>query len=114
VWFNYISNALKYGGERPRVELGVEVKDAADAASNMACFWVRDDGPGIAPEDQARLFTPFERLGQARTEGHGLGLSIVQRIVKRLDGEVGVDSRPGGGSTFYFTLPTNGVTAQDG
>jgi signal transduction histidine kinase len=114
VWFNYVSNALKYGGERPRVELGVEVKDAADAASSMACFWVRDDGPGIAPEDQARLFTPFERLGQARIEGHGLGLSIVQRIVKRLDGEVGVDSRPGGGSTFYFTLPTNGVTAQDG
>ena len=105
VWVNYINNALKYGGERPRVEVGADVGQGADVPQGMARFWVRDDGPGIAPEDQARLFTPFERLGHVRAEGHGLGLSIVERIVKRLNGRVSVKSQPGHGSTFYFTLP---------
>ncbi len=68
-------------------------------------FWVRDNGRGIAPEDQTRLFSPFERLGQVRITGHGLGLSIVRRIVERLGGEVGVASTVGQGSTFWFTLP---------
>lgn len=73
----------------------------------MVRFWVRDNGPGLTPDQQAQLFTPFERLHQARAEGHGLGLSIVKRIVEKLGGEVGVESDgvPGQGSTFYFTLP---------
>ncbi|KAA3656001.1 MAG: ATP-binding protein, partial [Chloroflexi bacterium] len=53
-----------------------------------------------------KLFTPFTRLHQARAEGHGLGLSIVQRIVEKLDGQVGVESKVGDGATFYFTLPS--------
>ena len=70
-------------------------------------FWVRDNGPGLSQEEQARLFTPFERLHQRRAEGHGLGLSIVQRIATKLGGQVGVESDelPGQGCTFYFTLP---------
>ena len=56
-------------------------------------------------EKQAQLFMPFERLDQAKIEGHGLGLSIVRRIVEKLGGEVGVESTVGQGSTFYFTLP---------
>jgi two-component system sensor histidine kinase/response regulator len=68
-------------------------------------FWVRDYGPGIAPEAQARLFAVFERLGQVHLSGHGLGLSIVKRIVEKLGGQVGVESQVGQGSTFYFTLP---------
>ena len=68
-------------------------------------FWVRDNGPGITPEERSRLFTPFTRLDQVRAEGHGLGLSIVRRIVGRLGGEVGVESEIGQGSTFLFTLP---------
>jgi PAS domain S-box-containing protein len=102
VWTNYISNALKYGGQPPKVELGAMVQE-----NGWVRFWVRDNGPGLSREEQARLFTPFERLHQVRAEGHGLGLSIVQRIVKRLGGQVGVDSDgiPGQGSTFYFTLP---------
>jgi len=71
----------------------------------MVRFWVRDNGPGIAPDDQARLFAPFTRLDQARAEGHGLGLSIVRRIVEKLNGQVGLESELGRGSLFFFTLP---------
>ncbi len=107
VWTNYISNALKYGGRPPRVELGAAIQD-----DDWVRFWVRDDGAGLSPEQQARLFTPFERLHQTRTPGHGLGLSIVQRIVKRFGGQVGVESAgvPGEGSTFFFTLPAVATT----
>jgi PAS domain S-box-containing protein len=102
VWTNYISNALKYGGQPPKVELGSTIQE-----DWWVRFWVRDNGPGLSPEEQARLFTPFERLHQAGTEGQGFGLSIVQRIVKKLGGQVGVESEglPGQGCTFYFTLP---------
>jgi signal transduction histidine kinase len=74
---------------------------------------VRDNGPGLSPAEQARLFTPFERLHQAEVKGHGLGLSIVQRIVQRLGGKAGVESAgiPGEGSTFFFTLPAIADTA---
>jgi two-component system sensor histidine kinase/response regulator len=71
----------------------------------MVRFWVRDNGSGITPEDQARLFVPFTRLSQARAGGHGLGLSIVRRIVEKLGGQVWVESQVGQGSVFCFTLP---------
>lgn len=100
VWVNYISNAIKYGGQPPRVELG-----AMEQAHGTVRFWVRDNGPGLSPEDQAHLFTPFTQLHQIRAEGHGLGLSIVRRIVERLGGQVGVKSQMGQGSVFSFTLP---------
>ncbi len=100
VWANYISNALKYGGSPPRIELGATEQD-----DNTVRFWVRDHGPGLKPEEQARLFTPFTRLDQAHPKGHGLGLSIVQRIVEKLGGQVGVESEVGQGSVFFFTLP---------
>lgn len=75
----------------------------------MVRFWVRDNGPGLTAEECERLFMPFERLGQVRIPGYGLGLSIVQRIIRRLGGETGVDSSPNEGSTFYFTLPAVGT-----
>jgi len=100
VWVNYLSNAVKYGGQPPRVELGSDLQ-----ADGAARFWVRDNGPGLSAEDCARLFTPFTRLNPTRAKGHGLGLSIVRRIVERLGGQVGVSSVPGQGSTFYFSLP---------
>ena len=96
---NYVSNAIKYGGRPPRVELGGELLE-----NGMVRYWVRDNGAGLTPEDQAKLFTLFTRLEQVDVKGHGLGLSIVRRIVERLGGEVGVESEVGKGSTFFFTL----------
>jgi PAS domain S-box-containing protein len=100
VWVNYVSNALKYGGRPPYVELGADV-----SPDGMPRFWVRDNGEGLLPEQQAQLFAPFTQLRGAHVEGHGLGLSIVRRIVEKLSGVVGVESAPGQGSLFYFTLP---------
>jgi signal transduction histidine kinase len=103
VWVNYISNAIKYGGQPPRVELG-----ATPLADDRIRFWVRDNGPGLSVEEQAQLFHSFTQLSQIRVTGHGLGLSIVRRIVRKLDGQVGVESEgiPGQGSLFFFTLPS--------
>lgn len=101
VWINYVSNAIKYGGRPPCLELGGELTDG-----DQARFWVRDNGPGLSADDQARLFAPFAQLAHTRATGHGLGLSIVRRIVEKLGGTVGVESTIGRGSTFYFTLPT--------
>jgi two-component system sensor histidine kinase/response regulator len=101
VWVNYLSNAIKYGGQPPRVELGAD----PPGDGPMIRFWGCDNGPGFAPEEQALLFTPFERLHEVRIAGHGLGLSIIRRIVEKLGGEVGVESEPGHGSLFFFTLP---------
>ena len=100
IWVNYLSNALKYSGKPPRIVLG-----AARQPDKRVRFWVQDNGQGITPEDQGKLFVPFTQLNQAQTDGHGLGLSIVQRIVEKLGGEVSVESEPGQGSTFSFTLP---------
>jgi len=100
VWVNFISNGLKYGGNPPLLELG---SDATDA--DMIRFWVRDNGIGIDAASQSELFTEFTRLDKVRAQGHGLGLSIVHRIIKKLGGYVGVESGPGEGSMFYFTLP---------
>jgi len=99
VWANYLSNAMKYGGDPPRLELG------ADTFGDKVRFWVKDNGPGLSEEQKAKLFAPFSQVHQARTGGHGLGLSIVRRIMEKLGGEAWVESEPGKGSRFGFTLP---------
>jgi signal transduction histidine kinase len=110
VWANYINNAIKYGGTPPQIELGADVI-ASDVPGSeepaQVRFWVRDNGNGLTEEQQKRLFIPFERLDQARAKGYGLGLSIVQRIMEKLGGAVGVESAgvPSEGATFYFQLP---------
>jgi PAS domain S-box-containing protein len=123
VWVNYLSNAIKYGGTPPRVEIGadpspgppppaMEGQRAAPQARAGGVwavrFWIHDNGPGLTPQEQEQLFKPFTQLNKVRAKGHGLGLSIVRRIVEKLGGQVGVESQAGQGSTFYFTLP--GVT----
>jgi len=71
----------------------------------MIRYWVRDRGPGLTEEEQARLFVPFSRLDRPEKLGHGLGLALVRRIVHKLGGQVGVKSVAGEGCTFWFTLP---------
>lgn len=100
VWTNYLSNGVKYGGRPPHLEVVVS------SANGMVRFGVKDNGRGLSAEESKRLFTPFTRLHQVRISGHGLGLSIVQRIMDKLDGRAGVISQPGEGSCFYFELPT--------
>jgi signal transduction histidine kinase len=100
IWVNYLSNAIKYGGPRPHIELS-----AVRQPDGFVRFSVRDYGAGLTLEQQQRLFAPFERLSQVQIKGHGLGLSVVRRITDKLGGQAGVDSQPGQGSTFYFTLP---------
>jgi len=100
IWANYISNALKYGGRPAHITLGSD-----EPQDGMIRFWVRDNGRGLTDDEQGRVFTPFTRLNQVKIEGHGLGLSIVQRIAHRLGGEVDVKSVVGEGSEFSFTLP---------
>jgi two-component system sensor histidine kinase/response regulator len=103
VWLNYISNGLKYGGsdEKPPVlKLG-----ATAESNNMVRFWVADNGPGLSPADQKRLFKPHTRVTSKKIRGEGLGLSIVWRIVEKCGGKVGVESQEGAGSCFWFTLP---------
>ena len=102
IWVNYLSNALKYGGDPPRIQLG-----ATSQKNGMLRFWVSDNGPGLTEEQQRHLFKPFGRLGRERVKGHGLGLSIVQRIVEKLGGETYIESEgiAGHGSVFGFTLP---------
>ena len=102
VWVNYLSNAIRYGGRPPRVELG-----ATTQADGMVRFWIRDNGLGLTLEERGRLFKPFTQLDRPHPEGHGLGLSIVRRIVEKLGGRVGVESEGvlGQGSVFSFTLP---------
>ncbi len=104
VWVNYLSNGMKYGGQPPRLEVGATPCPNGEKAVR---FWVRDNGPGLTPEEQAKLFVPFTQLSQIYKGGHGLGLSIVQRIVAKLGGSVEVTSQgiPGQGCTFSFTLP---------
>ena len=100
VWANYLSNAIKYGGLSPQVELGASLQP-----DGMIRFWMRDHGPGLSVNDQAQLFTPFSQLDCASTSGNGLGLSIVLRIIKKLGGQAGCESELGKGSLFFFTLP---------
>jgi signal transduction histidine kinase len=104
VLFNLVDNALKYAGEgrSPRIVV---------SASSLPGFWrieVVDDGPGIAPELQPALFKLFARLPEGQRiapSGTGVGLAVVRRLVEEHGGTVGVDSAPGKGSTFWFTLP---------
>jgi len=113
VWLNLIDNAIKHGGRPPRVELGYSLlgdppgSDLAPEQAKTIRFWVRDNGAGLTPEQQARLFKPLAELPRVRDMGHGLGLSIVRRIVERLGGQVAVDSdgAAGHGAVFSFTLP---------
>lgn len=104
VWNNYISNALKYGGNPPYIKIGFTILPKTNYDESFIKFWITDNGEGLSIENQAKLFKPFSRVHGSDVEGTGLGLTIVQRIVEKLGGLVGMESNLGMGSTFYFTL----------
>ncbi|HVU00739.1 MAG TPA: ATP-binding protein [Polyangiaceae bacterium] len=103
--FNLLTNALKYGGDPPHIELAVS---ATDRAVEIA---VKDDGRGIEKQEHKRIFQKFyrvdDRLSRER-EGSGLGLAIVKHVMKAHRGRVRVDSETGKGSTFTLVLPRAG------
>ena len=98
---NLIGNAIKYHGEK-QPEIEVSFQD--DAIQWI--FSVKDNGIGIAPKHQEKIFQMFQRLHtREEYEGTGIGLTIAKRIVERHGGHIWVDSEEGNGSTFYFTIP---------
>jgi PAS domain S-box-containing protein len=97
---NLIGNAIKYG--RPGVRPNIEV--SAHWQENRWVFAVRDNGEGIKPEHQDVIFEPLKRLHSADVPGTGMGLAVCRRIIERHGGHIWVESQPGIGSTFYFTL----------
>jgi signal transduction histidine kinase len=106
VFANLVENAVKYIGSQT---VNPSISISGSRRADMARFEVRDNGIGIASEKQEQLFAMFTRVHESAQEDHagglGLGLSIVQRIVTRLDGRLGVESEPGRGSVFWFELP---------
>lgn len=95
---NLLGNAIRYTQEG-QVRLDVQVM------GDRLQFAVNDSGPGISSEDRERIFKPFQRLDPSEQTGAGLGLSITQHLVDAMGGELELDSEPGQGSTFHFSLP---------
>jgi signal transduction histidine kinase len=100
VFDNLIGNAVKFTAPGGCITVGAGLRDGD------ALFWVSDTGPGIAMEDQPHVFDRFWQVRRTRRTGAGLGLAIVKGIVEAHGGRVWVESTPGRGSTFFFTIPT--------
>ncbi|HKX98654.1 MAG TPA: response regulator [Steroidobacteraceae bacterium] len=100
---NLVSNAIKFTAKG---EVSIRVERERGPVSDLVRFCVRDTGIGLSPAQQAKLFRPFAQADASTARqygGTGLGLSIVKRLAELMSGEVGVQSRPGAGSTFWFT-----------
>jgi signal transduction histidine kinase len=100
ILYNLMDNALKYSADGSRVEV------FARKEKNGLIVGIHDRGAGISPQDQRRIFEPFERLDSGvKTKGIGLGLVVCKRLVEAHGGRIWVESKLGQGSTFSFTVP---------
>src|SRR5437870_9704660 len=108
VLMNLVGNAIKFSPAGGRIEL------VAHKTDGQVRVEVRDTGPGIPPEEQKRIFDAFYRFSQSgeATEGTGLGLAITRRLVELQGGQLGLQSQPGQGSCFFFSLPAATVLRQ--
>ena len=96
-------------GREGLIEIGCD-KKAAQGDGEKQVYYVRDNGDGIPPEFQERIFAMFQRAptSNGHAEGTGVGLAIAKRIVEKHGGRIWVESQPGQGSTFYFTISDKG------
>ena len=101
---NLIGNAWKYSGNREGTVIEFGVKEIE---GKSACF-IRDNGPGFNMAKADKLFIPFQRINESSVKGHGIGLAMVERIIRRHGGRVWAEGEPGKGATFYFTLAADG------
>ena len=114
VLMNLVNNALKFT-EKGEVIVEVNIQRDSEARPKLR-FMVRDSGIGIAPETMGQLFNPFiqEDISSKRKfGGTGLGLAICRQLIDLMGGEIGVDSRIGQGTTFWFTVPVSPLAAED-
>ncbi len=104
---NLISNGIKFRSNEPP-----SILISAERRENEWVFSVRDNGLGIHAKDQERIFEIFQRGGNSSDHhGSGIGLAICKKIVESHEGKIWVQSEPGKGATFYFTLPAKDITA---
>ena len=96
---NLLTNAIRYSPE------GGQVWIRTDREGDLAALIIADQGKGISADDQARIFEKFERVDPSEPGGTGLGLYIARRLARAMGGDVAVDSAPGQGARFTFTLP---------
>ncbi len=111
LFMNLLGNAIKYAGaHRPDARVTVTWRDAGDAYE----FTVQDNGPGIAPQFQDRVWEIFQTLERRdKVEGTGIGLSVVKKLVESRGGRVGLSSAEGQGATFWFTWPKRPAAANE-
>jgi len=109
ILYNLLENAVKYSPN------GGDIKISARVRGEEMVVSIKDQGKGMSPEEQERIFNPFERLApMSEAKGIGLGLMVCQRLVEAHQGRIWVESEQGKGSTFYFTLPLNRVEEASG
>lgn len=105
IFLNILNNAIKYNKANGKIE--ISQFEVLDSEHSKVRIEIRDTGKGIRKEDFPKLFEPFERIGaeMTETEGTGLGLAVVKKLLELMQGEVGVESVLGQGSTFWIELP---------
>ena len=102
---NLVKNAIVHNeAASPKISISAEPRPATSLQAARWLFLVSDNGPGIAPDNQDKIFAMFNRAGKSRAEGSGIGLALCRRVVEQHQGEIGVRSVVGEGSTFYFDL----------